>query len=333
MEKTSCWVVTEGHIGLENQALGMAEALALEPMMKTVAARQPWRSLPPRAWIDRVGFRALAGDLSAPWPDVVVSCGGQAALAAYLVRRASGGRTYTIHVQKPALPARDFDVLVVPKHDGLEGPNVIATEGAVHRVTKAKLAEAAERFAPRYARLPGPRVAVLIGGSNNRYRLTPERMRVLASQLAALAKGGAGLMITPSRRTEPEAARILSDALAGHRADIWDGAGENPYFGLLALADAVLVTRDSVSMTSEAVFTGKPVHVIDLDGSSRRIELFHANMQRQGYTRRFSGTLERWSYTPPDDTGLAAARIKPLLEARLHGARVELPPLGQREGA
>ena len=85
------------------------------------------------------------------------------------------------------------------------------------------------------------------------------------------------------------------------------------------------MTRDSVSMTSEAVFTAKPVHVIDLDGSSRRIEMFHAHMQRQGYTRRFAGTLERWTYTPPDDTAMAAARIKPLLEARLHGARVELP--------
>lgn len=325
MEKTTCWVVTEGHIGLENQALGVAEALGLAPILKTVAARQPWRSLPPRAWIGAIGFRALTGEFSPPWPDVVVSCGGQAALAAYLIRRASDGRAFTIHVQKPALPAREFDVLVVPKHDGLAGPNVIETEGAVHRVTQAKLADAAKAFAPHYAHLAKPRVAVLIGGSNNRYRLTPGRMRVFAGQLAALAKGGAGLMVTPSRRTEPEAARILAEALSGLSADIWDGAGENPYFGLLGLADAILVTRDSVSMASEAVFTGKPVHVVDLDGSSRRIEMFHAHMQRQGYTRRFTGALERWTFTPPDDTAMAAARIKPLLEARIEGARVSLP--------
>lgn len=325
METAVCWVVTEGHIGMENQALGVAEALGLVPTTKTVAARQPWRSLPPRLWVKPLGFVALAGNaLAPPWPDVVVSSGGQAALAAYLIRRASGGRAFTIHVQKPALPAHDFDVLVVPKHDGLTGPNVIVTEGAVHRVTRAKLVDAARRFAPRYAHLPKPRVAVLIGGSNNRYRLTPERMREFARQLAALAKGGAGLMITPSRRTEPEAARILRETLAGHSADIWDDQGENPYFGLLGLADAILVTRDSVSMTSEAVFTGKPVHVIDLDGSSRRIERFHAHLERQGYTRRFTGALERWTYTPPDDTALAAVRIKPLLEARLEAARVDL---------
>jgi hypothetical protein len=48
-------------------------------------------------------------------------------------------------------------------------------------------------------------------------------------------------------------------------------------------------------------------------------------MERRGYTRRFAGTLERWTYTPPDDTAMAAARIKPLLEARIHGARAVLP--------
>lgn len=325
METSVCWVVTEGYAGLENQALGVAEALGLDATPKIVAARQPWRSLPPRLWLKRIGLRALAGDpLTAPWPDAVVSCGGQAALAAHLVRDASGGRTFTIHVQKPPLPARNFDVLVVPRHDGVTGPNVIVTEGAVHRVTRAKLAEAGARFAARYARLPHPRVAVLIGGSNNRYRLTPARMRVLAAQLAALAKGGAGLMITPSRRTEPEAQRILAEALAGLSADIWDGSGENPYLGLLALADALLVTRDSVSMTSEAVFAGKPVHIVDLDGSSRRIERFHAHMEGKGYTRRFAGALDSWTYTAPDDTAMTAARIKPLLDARIQGARAKI---------
>jgi hypothetical protein len=317
--------VTEGHAGHESQALGLAEALGFAPVRKAVAARQPWRSLPPRLWIDAVGFRALAGDLGPPWPDAIVSCGSQASLAAYLVRRASAGRTFAIHVQRGALPARAFDVLVVPRHDGVAGPNVIQTEGAVHRVTRGKLATAAADLAKRYAHLAKPRVAVLIGGSNNRYRLTAARMRTLAGQLATLARDGAGLMITTSRRTDPAAARILAETLAGLGAEIWDGKGDNPYFGMLALADAILVTRDSVSMTSEAAFTGKPVHVIDLDGTSRRIELFHAHMERRGCTRRFRGTLESWSYTPPDDTGMAAARIRPLLEARLRGARAELP--------
>src|SRR3546814_20453175 len=86
--------------------------------------------------------------------------------------------------------------------------------------------------------------------------------RSLAGQLATLARDGWGLMITPSRRTGRRNEEILRRALAGLPAEIWDGAGENPYFGSLALADHVVVTGDSVNMVSEAASTGKPVHVV-----------------------------------------------------------------------
>lgn len=319
----SCWVVSEGFVGHRHQGLGLAEALGGEPQLKTAAARQPWRSLPPLLWLDRIGLRAFRGEpLEPPWPDLVVSSGGQGALMAALVRRLSGGRTFAVQVQRPPLPQRYFDVLVAPRHDGLAGANLIETDGALHHVTRPRLREAAARWGALFQHLPRPRVAVLLGGSNNRYRLTAVRMRELAAQLADLARGGAGLMVTPSRRTDGAAARVLGAALAGQKFVIWDGTGDNPYFGLLALADAILVTRDSVSMASEAVFTGKPVHIIPLDGRSRRIERFHELFERKGYTRPFAGALESWHYDPPDETAVAAARIKPLLAARLEGLRM-----------
>ncbi|MEM8996662.1 MAG: ELM1/GtrOC1 family putative glycosyltransferase, partial [Acidobacteriota bacterium] len=43
----------------------------------------------------------------------------------------------------------------------------------------------------------------------------------------------------------------------------------NPYFGLLAFADAVVVTGDSIAMVSEALAAGKPVLLFDT-GTGRR---------------------------------------------------------------
>src|SRR3546814_15097915 len=96
-------------------------------------------------------------------------------------------------------------------------------------------------------------------------------MTRLAGQLATLARDGWGLMITPSRRTGRRNEEILRRALAGLPAEIWDGDGENPYFGILALADHVVVTGDSVNMVSEAASTGQPVHVVHLQGSSAKL--------------------------------------------------------------
>jgi uncharacterized protein len=72
-----------------------------------------------------------------------------------------------------------------------------------------------------------------------------------------------------------------------------------------------------VSMVSEAAATGKPVHVVDLEGGSAKFARFHQAMREAGITRPFTGVIERWSYEPPDDTARAAAEIRRRLASRL----------------
>ncbi len=117
-------------------------------------------------------------------------------------------------------------------------------------------------------------------------------------------------MVTPSRRTGTANEAILRESLAGLPAEIWDGGGENPYFAYLGLADAIIATGDSVNMVSEAASTGKPVHIVELEGGSPKFTAFHESMRAAGITRPFTGTLESWDYTPPDDTRHAAEEIR-----------------------
>src|SRR3546814_939157 len=91
-------------------------------------------------------------------------------------------------------------------------------------------------------------------------------------------------------------------------AEIWDGDGENPYFGILALADHVVVTGDSVNMVSEAASTGKPEHVVHLQGSFAKVTRFHEALVAAGIPRPFTGTLEAWSYAPLDETSREIGR-------------------------
>jgi hypothetical protein len=123
--------------------------------------------------------------------------------------------------------------------------------------------------------------------------------------------------VTPSRRTGAAGVALLRERLAGSRTIIWDGSGENPYFAFLALADAFMVTADSVSMISEAAATGKPVHILDLDGGNPKFARFHAAMRAAGITRPFVGRIEAWSYPIPDDTARAGAAVQALVMSRL----------------
>ena len=297
---------------MTSQVVGLAEAVGLPFTRKHVVLRAPWRWLPGPICLGVLhGLDRQSDPLTPPWPRLLISCGRRSALVARAIRRASGGATFCVHVQDPQISPTHFDLVVPPRHDGLSGANVLPTRGALHRVTADKLAAARERFAALFATLPRPWVAVLLGGSNRTCRFDPERATTFGHQLAESARThGAGLIITPSRRTEAASLEALRATLTGVPHHLWDGTGENPYFGLLALADHLVVTGDSVSMVSEACSTGKPVHILHLPGYSRRLQRFHDELQEEGATRPFDGQLVSMDYEPVDDTPRIAAEIR-----------------------
>jgi mitochondrial fission protein ELM1 len=326
----TCWLVIDEGAGFHSQALGLAEALGFpDAAIKRVRGlRLPWAWLPNHPALVSLGaLEADSDSILPPWPDLVISCGRKAAGIALAIRHAAGSiRPVLVHVQRPQTGAWAFDLVVAPHHDGLQGRNVINMQGATHRVTKARLAAAAQDFAPLVQDLPKPRVAVLVGGSNRNFELSPAWAAEFGRALACLAQSnGFGLMLTTSRRTGKAQTTALVEALAGVAATIWTGgesgpggpggpggkmAGANPYFGFLGLADAVIVTCDSVSMLSEALATGKPLYIAKLPGYSKRFSTFFDNLIESGSARWFEGALESWQAQAPDEMGRVSALVK-----------------------
>ncbi len=305
----TCWVVTEGVIGMENQALGLAERLGLPVIVKRVSQRAPWRWVAPFS-IGNPFQHATpgSGSLAPPWPRVLIGCGRQSIPFSIAIRKASGGYTFTVQTQKPRVDPASFDLVIPPQHDGLAGANVFPILGSPNRINATGLSEARGSFTPLFAPLKSPRLAVLIGGASNAYRFGQEEASALAETLRALSETH-GLIVMTSRRTGEANISILASALAGTGAVFWDGQGENPYLGALAWADAFLVTADSINMACDAAATGKPVHVFALPGGSAKFRSFHAALAEKGIARAFRGGIEDWSYPPLDETGRAARHI------------------------
>ena len=314
---TRCWVLTSGIAGTENQCLGLAEAMGEAPLVKRATPAPPWRHVP-AAWLTPP-LRALArgsDPLQPPWPDLLIAGGRRAAGLTLRLRRSA--RCFTVFVQDPRSAPEGFDLVVAPRHDGLSGPNVIVTRTALHRVTPTRLAAARRQFAPLLEGLPRPLVAVLVGGASRRHRFDPADGASLGRSLAAMvADAGASLALTASRRTPPASMEALTQALAGVPLHLWRGAGENPYFGYLAAADAIVVTGDSVSMTSEACATGKPVYVAAMPGrGSTRLDCFFQGLAEDRLIAPFTGRIDDWAPRPPlDETARAAAIVRQRFEA------------------
>lgn len=313
-ERVKVWVLTSGAVGFEVQALGVAEALGVVPEVKRVAPAAPWR------WLAPWGPAAPDVSIAPPWPDLLIASGRQAIPYARRIRKLSRGHTFVAVLQNPAIDPACFDFVWAPEHDRLTGPNVFSTLVSPHRLTPERLREEAAKIAPRIAHLPHPRIAVLLGGTNAVYHLTENVARRIADQLAALADGShAGLMVTPSRRTGEAQIRIVRERLKDKSAVIWDGTGENPYFGFLGNADAVVVTCDSVNMVGEAAATGKPVHIVELEGGSPKFRRFLDAMYARGAARPFAGRLENWGYVPLNVTEDIARAIVSAFRARSGG--------------
>lgn len=307
------WVLTDGKTGMLSQAMGLAEAVGFETVNKTIRPGLPWKFLPASLWPSGVqGLSPRSEKIDGPPPDLVISCGRHAVGPALWLKHAHGDKCFLVHVQHPRAKVDRFDLIVAPAHDGLGGPNVIEISGSLHGVTEAKLNAAADRFGPRYAGAKRPLIAVLIGGNNSVYTLDDGTVDRLVAGLTHIAEmHGANLLVTMSRRTGAGADAKLRAGLKDIAAEIWDGTGENPYHAYLALADAIVVTCDSVNMISEACSTGKPVYIVPLaGGESSKFAEFHNALVAAGKARFFDGRLDAWSYAPLADTARAAEEVR-----------------------
>lgn len=305
----TAWVVSDGRPGNEVQGIGLAERLGIEPRLCRLPARGDLIRL-----LDRLRSPTAFG-LAPPWPDIAIGVGRDAAGPMLSIGRASRGRTLLVQLLRPPhLPG--FDLVVAPEHDGLGGPNVLSTRGALNRITPERLAAAEADWADRLPALPRPIVTVLVGGPSKSVKAAADAMAGLAAQLGALAHAGYGLCVTTSGRTPPADGALLAETLRNLPAFLWTGVGDNPYFAFLARADAIVVTCDSVNMTSEAATTGKPVHVAHWTPLPAKFRRFHEGLEAAGVTRRFTGAIERWTYVPLDETARVAAQVRSLLASR-----------------
>jgi hypothetical protein len=303
--------VSDGHAGNVRQAQALARALGIT-VEHDVVLQPGWlaRRLAPRCWpgATRAFGDGFATALRTP-PQLAIGCGRQAALATRLLRERGA---HAAQILDPRIDPRHWDLVIAPEHDGLQGDNVITLLGSLHPVDEAWLAEARTRFAA-FARLPAPRTAVLLGGASRHARLDVTALSALLSQLErALARDGGSLLLTASRRTDP----ALFDALRAF-ASRWPGIcwlgsadGENPYPGLLAYADRIVCTADSVNMLSEACATTVPVFVFDPGAVSGRPRRFLEALLARGRIQPVDAALAPFPAEPLRETARVAAEVR-----------------------
>ncbi len=311
------WAVSDGRAGIENQVLGLSEAISrLTPAeidTRHLRYAPLFDRLPTalKLWPDAM-LEVSSDRVAPPYPDIWIAAGRATLPHSLRMRERSGGRTLIVQLQDPKESLDAFDMVIAPAHDGVEGKNVLSQIGSTHRVTPQKLNEAVTEWADRLGPLPHPRLAVLIGGRSKTHDLSVSRAQHMADDIRrAVQNSGGSLLLTVSRRTPDAVKDVLLQTLKDLPGIIYTGDGPNPLFAFLGAADHILVTEDSVNMATEAAITGKPVHILSMDTlrPSPKFATFHQALRDQGIARPFEGALTSWTYTPLNETERAARAV------------------------
>ena len=308
------WTLTDGNAGNVRQAEALARALGLDARAWALEARAPWAWWAPRRFPgDAAAFGLEFQHAMAEPPELAIGCGRRAALATRLL----GARgAHTVQILAPRIASRHWDLVVAPEHDGLDGANVIRTLGSLNPVDDAWLAAARREFAA-LGEFPGPRTALLLGGHSRHSNFDSALLGQAAARIgAAVAREGGSVLATASRRTPATARTHLRERFLGIPGVVWTGIepGPNPYPGLLAWADRIVCTADSVNMLSEACATEVPVFVAGTEGLHGRPRRFLDSLLGSGRVRLLDDALADWPVTPLRETARVAAEVRARLE-------------------
>jgi len=264
------WLIDAYRAGERAQVRALVEALGWPCSTKVLSYRS-------QVFLPHVlgqstlhGISAVsAAQLRPPWPDLVITSGVRNEPVCRWIRAQSGGRTRYVHIGRPWAALASFDlVITTPQYRVPPHPYVLNNMLTLHSVSTQRLAQARVEWESTFAAMPRPRFAVMVGGDSGPFTLGPKAAGRLGREASQLARAHSGsLLVSTSARTRPAAVDALEAAISAPRYfHRWRGAGPNPYMGILAWADRLIVTGDSIAMLSEACATGKPVTMFDLGG-------------------------------------------------------------------
>ncbi len=301
LEKIKIWAVTDGSKGMISQVLGLSNHISKNITEIKTDLIFPWNKIQPGflpvfKWIFKNKFPKENE------PNILISCGRKSVYFSLYCKKIFKN-LINIHIQNPKISSKNFNYVISPNHDNLNGDNVINSIGALHHLNKNN-----ERANQNL-------VTCIVGGDNQHYHFDNNEANKLCNKLIEIKNNQKDieLNIVTSRRTSDTVKKILIKKLK-NISKIWTGDGAHPYIASIEKSSFFIVTSDSTSMISEAAVSGKPIYVYHLTfkRKSKRIENFHKEFSELGITKDIINFnhLSNWTYNPLNESERIAIIIK-----------------------
>ena len=308
MNKLKGLLLTEGLHGMISQVEGLAKALDLDYFHEKVELNSPWNLVPPSLTPKKKFI--FKNQINKEY-DVIISCGRKSVIPSIVLKKNSNKKIVNIHIQNPKVSLENFDIVVAPDHDSVDGPNVLISKGAIHYLTLDEIHKAKDYLLSKIEKQKEV-VTLILGGPTKYYNYDNESMIQIFSKInKQILEKNMQLIIIPSNRTPEKIIQFAKEYFNKNRLII-DNVDKQAYLSSLALAKYIIVTCDSSSMISEAALTGKPVYVAMIPAmrNDKRFQKFRNLLESMNIIRKLEDNLDTWSYEKLDETNRIAKQIK-----------------------
>ena len=307
MLKLKALLLTQGMHGMISQVEGLAKALGLSFRHETIQLNKFWNFIPPK--ITPV-FDGILKEKFICDARVIISCGRKSVIPSILLKKRFKNEVFNIHIQDPKVNLKNFDSIICPEHDNLNGDNVIKTRGAIHYLTNDEISKNTNYLKPNQG--DKKIVTFILGGPNKYYNFSEKQMDKMFAKIKNMfISSKYKLIVIPSYRT-PENILKLAYNYFNEEHLVIKERDKKAYLSSLGLASIIIVTCDSTSMISEAAITGKPVYVAQMNNklSIHRFQKFYKLFKDLGIIRDLNDKIEHWTYSGLDEVNRAASMVK-----------------------
>lgn len=307
------WVLRDDRAGHNAQSHGLAHRFGVPYSIKPIEYNM-WAKLPNTLLgASLKGLKQHSKEqITPPWPQLVIAAGRRIIPIAKHIKMQSPD-TILLQLMWPGC-IDPFDLIIAPEHDTPpQDSRILTTVGAMHLLTESQLNSEATKIASQFDDLPGPHIAVMIGGNSKHGKFEKQDIQTLLDLCEFMAKEGS-LLISTSRRTPSFVPALCEERLTcPYYLYDWKSNDPNPYPGLLRLADAIVVTGDSISMCSEACYSSKPVFIYNPKSLKSRKHLnFQQSLLDGGYAFMLSpnASVDMQPKAPLDEMSRIVSLIK-----------------------
>lgn len=286
-----------------NQAMGLANLIKInikkEVKIKKIKFYREWMKFFPNSLIFHLlKLKILKFDIKFSLNDIdlMISCGRVTAPLSLYFKNKKMIKNF--HIFDPYLKPNYFDKIFIPHHDiKIKYKNVIRVDGSIVNEEAKNITKKEIYYFKKKISFPknGNNICILIGGNGRSSFFNESDIKTFINYLDKIDKERFKLFFLFSRRT-PNDLKNLIKFHFNNISYIWDEKSKNPYWFLLTNCDFFVITSDSITMTSEAISTNKPVFIFELNSVKEKIKEYHKKIFSSKRTKTFKGDIFKWNF-------------------------------------